>query len=92
MWWSMSEHWKEFASYSDTASAEVVAGLLRSEGVPVQVSTDQPIPGLVESVRLFVPADLVHRAKWVASQSQLTEAELSFLATGKLDANNNKGE
>jgi hypothetical protein len=30
----LSERW-EFAAYSDAASAEVVAGLLRSEDVPV---------------------------------------------------------
>ena len=83
----MSNNWQEFASYSNVASAEVVAGLLRSEGVPVEVTSDEPIPGLVKSVRLSVPADLMHRAKWVTSQVQLSEAELVFLATGELDAN-----
>jgi negative regulator of sigma E activity len=85
----MSNTWQEFASYSDAASAEAVAGLLRSEGVPTEVIADQPIPGLVKSVRLCVPSDLMHRAKWVTSKTQLTEAELVFLATGKLEGNEN---
>ena len=84
---AMGNNWQEFALYFDVASAEVTAGLLRSEGVPVEVAVDQPIPGLVKSVRLSVPADLVHRAKWVLSQVQFTEAELDYLATGSLDPN-----
>ncbi len=83
----MSNNWQEFAVYSDAASAEVTAGLLRSEGVPVELIVDQPIPGLIKSVHLSVPADLVHRAKWVLSQVQFTEAELAYLATGTLEPN-----
>ncbi|HYM33941.1 MAG TPA: hypothetical protein VET48_01025 [Steroidobacteraceae bacterium] len=81
----MSESWQVFASYGDVASAEAVAGLLRSESVPVQLASDEPIPGLVMNVRVMVPSDLMHRAKWIMSQAQLSDAELIFLATGKLD-------
>ena len=86
----MSEGWLEFASYADLASAEAVAGLLRSEAVPVQVSSDEPIPGLVKNVRLMVPSELLHRAKWIVSQTQLSDAELDFLATGKLGADDDQ--
>jgi len=85
----MSDTWQEFVSFSDAASAEAVAGLLRSEGVPTQVIADQPIPGLIQNVHLFVPSDLMHRAKWLTSQTQLTEAELVYLATGKLEGSEN---
>jgi hypothetical protein len=80
----MNDDWEEYSSYSDVASAEVVAGLLRSNGVPVVVLADEPLPGLITRVIVSVPADLLHRAKWVAAQAPLTDAELTFLATGKL--------
>ncbi len=82
----LSNHWQEFAVYSDAASAEQTAELLRNEGVPVELTVDQPIPGLLKSVRLLVPADFAHRARWVLSQAQFTDAELAYLATGALDS------
>jgi hypothetical protein len=85
----MSITWQEFMSYSDLASAEVAAGLLRNNGVPVQLVLDEPIPGLVNRVLISVPTDLLHRAKWITSQAQPTEAELIFFATGKLEAGDN---
>ncbi len=33
----------------DAASADVAAGLLRSEGVRVNVASDEPMPGLIQS-------------------------------------------
>ncbi len=84
----MSNTWQVFATFPDVASAEVTAGLLRGEDVPVEMTVDEPIPGLINSVRLSVPADLMHRAKWLTSQAPLTEAELTFLATGKLESDN----
>jgi len=80
----MSERWCEFAVYSDPVSAEVAAGLLRSEGVPVDVLSEQPSPGMMESFRVRVPIELVHRAQWVFANAQFTEEELAFIATGRL--------
>jgi hypothetical protein len=31
-----------------------------------------------------VPSPLVHRAKWLLAESQFTDEELNYLATGKL--------
>jgi hypothetical protein len=80
----MNREWCEFAVYSDAALAEVVAGLLRGESVPVHVASDEPMPGLVRGFRILVPPDMLHRAKWIAAQAQLSEEELVFLATGQL--------
>lgn len=80
----MSDRWREFAAYSDAVSAEVVAGLLRSEGIPVDVLSEQTAPGLIEAFRLRVPAELVRRAEWVFANAEFTEEELSFIATGRL--------
>ena len=82
----MSERWKEFAAYPDAASAEVAAGLLRSEGVPVDIASDEPMPGLIQGFRLMVPADLLHRARWVVANTDFTEEELAFFATARLDS------
>jgi hypothetical protein len=78
------EGWREFAVYADAASAEVVAGLLRSEGVPASVASDEPMPGLTRGFAVTVPPHLLRRAQWILSQAELSDAELSFLATGEL--------
>jgi hypothetical protein len=82
----LSEQWQEFAAYSDSVSAEVAAELLRSEGVPVDVTSDEPMPGLSQGFRLKIPADMLHRARWVMSNASFTDEELAFIATGSLDS------
>ncbi len=81
----MKKTLEQVATFSDTTSAEVLAGMLRIEGVPVEVRTDSPLPGLVNTVKVFVPASLAHRARWLMNASTVTEAELDFAATGELD-------
>lgn len=82
----MSEPWQEFAVYYNASSAEVAAGLLRSEGVPVDVASEEPMSGLMQGFRLLVPPEMMHRARWVAAQATWSEEELTFLATGRLDS------
>lgn len=82
----LSEPWQQFAAYPDAASAEVVAGLLRLEGVPVNIASDEPMPGLIQGFRLMVPADMLHRARWVISSADFSEEELAFFATARLDS------
>jgi hypothetical protein len=76
----MRDGWREVDSYSDVASAEAVAGLLRSENIPVRVAADEVVPGLVRDFRLLVPPALLDRARSVLQQQQPTEEELAFLA------------
>jgi hypothetical protein len=78
------ETWSEFATYGEAASAEVIAGLLRSEKVPARIVSDAPMAGLVGGFCVMVPVAMLRRAEWVLSQAQLTDAELSFFATGEL--------
>lgn len=79
------ESWREFATYGDPASAEVIAGLLRSEDVPARIVSDEPLPGLIRGFSVLVPPDMLHRAQWVLSQAELSDAELAYYATGRLD-------
>jgi hypothetical protein len=40
--------------------------------------------GIESDFVLSVPTSLVHRVKWILAQSELSESELKFLATGDL--------
>jgi len=78
--------WREFATYADAGSAEVIVGLLRSEDVPARVVSDEPLPGLARGFCVMVPPDLLRRAEWLLAQAQLSDAELAYFATGELSA------
>lgn len=80
----MTDSWKEFAVYADSVSAQVAATLLTTEGVPTKIVSDEPVPGVINSVRIMVPLDMVHRARWIVSNASFTDEELAYFATGKL--------
>lgn len=75
--------WALFDTVADTMSAEAIAGVLRAEGVPVDVRTDTAILGEARRCRIYVPTDLLHRARWLFSAGAVADEELEFLATGK---------
>jgi hypothetical protein len=56
--------------------------LFRAEGVPAEVVSDTPLLGEARRCEIHVPSELEHRARWLMSQAQFTDAELTFLATG----------
>ena len=80
----MTDELTQVASLEDETSAEVLAGMLRSEGVPTEVRVISPLPGIVDEVRVYVPASLAHRAQWLMNSSTVTDEELRFAATGEL--------
>ena len=80
----MAEDLTQVATFEDEASAEVLAGMLRSEGVPTEVRPISPLPGIVDEVQVFVPTSLAHRARWFMNSSKVTDEELHFAATGEL--------
>ena len=84
----MSDEWEDIESFEDQALAEALAEFLRNNGVPAKVETSEPIPGLIENVRVKVPASLSHRARWLRKSNRVTDAELEFIATGKLGESN----
>jgi hypothetical protein len=59
-------------------------GLLRESGIPAHLQSDAVLPGLESFVSLEVPSELLHRAKWVLESSQVSDGELTYLATRKL--------
>jgi hypothetical protein len=77
--------WECFAIYHDELAAGVVADYLRLNDCPAQIAGRagaklEPGPG----VRVIVPGELLHRARWLWATADLTEAELQYLATGEL--------
>ena len=80
---TMNENWQEFEAYGDEASAEARAGLLRVEGIPTEIRRSTPVPGLNEGFRVMVPVSLAGRAAEVVAAAQVTDAELTRLATGE---------
>ena len=88
----MSETWATFDVLEDLPSAEVIAGRLRVGEVPARIQPDTPVPGLNEGYRVLVPARLAHRARWLLASEDMTDSELNYLATGKLEAPGPKSE
>ena len=80
----MTEDLTQVATFEDEASAEILAGMLRIEGVPTEVRPISPLPEIVDEVQVYVPTSLAHRARWFMNSSKVTDEELRFAATGEL--------
>ena len=81
---SEPEEWGLLDTYPARIAAEVDAGFLRSEGVAAKVEAMSDFPGQESGAQLWVDAALAHRARWLLKMSTVSEAELEYLATGKL--------
>ena len=53
-----------------------------AQGITSHVVPDSTLLGEAIPCRVLVDKALAHRAKWVMSQGQFTDEELTFLATG----------
>jgi len=78
--------YEEFCAYPDRAGADAMCSLLVVEGVPSFVQSRSLENALETDFVVWVASRLAHRARWVAAQLPPSEAELTFLATGKLPA------
>ena len=76
--------WELFSSYPNEASAAVVAEYFRRNDCPAQVVAGLPWPDSSTPAVVLVPGELMHRARWLWAQRDLTEGELEYLLTGKL--------
>ena len=74
----------QVAAYVDQASAEMLAGMLRQEGLPAEVRVKSSLPGIVDEASVLVPPSLAHRARWLISEARVTDEELHYAATGEL--------
>jgi hypothetical protein len=77
--------WERFMSLPDSASAVAIAGYFERNGLPSRVEAGSPGVDLSPAAHILVQGHLFHRARWLlAQQADMTEAELEFLATGRL--------
>jgi hypothetical protein len=80
----LPEEWRLLHRYSSALAAEADAAYLRSEGVAAEVQAFADIAGTDQGAQLMIDARLVHRARWLLKLQPVSEAELEYLATGKL--------
>jgi hypothetical protein len=78
------DEWAPFRRLGDLPSAEALVELLLARKVPARLDAPHLLPG-IDGYVVSVPSDLLHRAAWVAPEAPFDEAELAFLATGRLD-------
>lgn len=76
--------WTEFRAYSTRGEADVLCRQLQLAGVPSTVESRALESAVEAQYWVMVATRLAHRARWIVAQLPPTEAELDFLATGKL--------
>ncbi len=76
------DDWETLKECQESLEAQAEVEFLEQNGVPARIAINQPIPGLINGVKILVPKPLLHRAKWVMAQQQcFSDEELSALAT-----------
>jgi hypothetical protein len=75
--------WSVVAKFGDPISAQALFGLLQSENLPCYFASNGAVPGLGTEFAVLVPTELLAKAQRVRAQSQVSEEELTFLATGE---------
>lgn len=81
----MTDELTQIATFEDEVSAEILAGMLRNEGIPAEVQSVSPLPGLVDEVKVYVATSHTSRAQELMKSSKVSAAELRFAATGETD-------
>jgi hypothetical protein len=74
--------WHVVTTAPDLPSAHALVEILMAQGITSHVVPDSTLLGEALPCRVVVDAAQAHRAKWVMSEGQFTDEELTFLATG----------
>ena len=77
-----AEPWCAFGEFDSQLAAEVIRSLLEAENVDCGIDSASLELGIPAKFVLSVPRSKLHRARWIVAQSELTDRELEFLATG----------
>lgn len=78
------KEWELFRTFPDLGPAETLRMQLEAADIPTRVESSALQSGREAHFRVFVLKALVHRARWVVAQLPMTDAELTYLATGRL--------
>ena len=76
--------WQLLTTAPNMPAARAVAGLLEAKGVRCQLKADTALLGEGRQCAIMVEASLLHRGKFVLAEANFTDAELDFLATGRM--------
>ena len=76
--------YEQFRVFSERGPADSLSSWLEFEGVPSYVEPRALSAAVETEFVVFVLKKLAHRARWLANQLPPTDAELEYLATGKL--------
>jgi hypothetical protein len=79
-----NSEWQVVATLTDVASGHVIVTLFNREGLPAKLILGNPLLGDANGCEIRVPREVAHRARWILSQAEFTDAELTYLATGEL--------
>jgi hypothetical protein len=82
--------WALLTSLPDAPSAQSLVDALFAYGVAARVESEPALLGEVRNCNVLVQVKLLHRARWFLAQGQISDAELEFLATGKLPSEDEK--
>jgi hypothetical protein len=74
----------QVATFADRGSADAIAGILEGERVRTKVEAYGLLAGTAAGYRVLVDPRQLRRALWILQQGDLTDGELSYLATGQL--------
>jgi hypothetical protein len=83
--------WQPVISVLDAGVAHSIADLLEAEMIRVRVTRDSMTTEAVPSLTVLVPVEQLEVARNLFAQSQFTDSELTFLATGELSGTDEGG-
>ena len=84
MFTTRDDSWVVLQTCPDPLAAQVLAGRLQADGIPAQVRTFGPIPGLEQNVEVQVPGPWLERARQSLQAERPSEEELTALALGSV--------
>ena len=72
--------WVLLEACPDPLSAQVLVGRLQADGIPAQVRSFEPIPGLDQNAEVHVPRTWLARARESLEAQRPSDEELTALA------------
>ena len=79
-----NDSWELFKVFPEAGPAEALRLQLEQYDIPTRIESRALEVGREAQFCVLVSKALAHRARWVLAQLPWTDAELDYLATGKL--------
>ena len=87
-----TEPWQVLTMAPNIPVAHAIESLLAGEGVECRLKSETTLLGELQPCAVLVEASFMHRAQFVLSAADFSDAELDFLATGALSCDAAKEE